>query len=181
MLFSCFVSEPGASSGHGGKKTQKSSSPLRRQREPTWNVQKVYKGRRWKWYKVILITESVRYKWKDSRSTALCDQMEALQSQGVATVHWRRLALCLPQWSNYRTSCYHILPITNVLSRTQRLIFSFYPSIRVWLIRRRALESKTHPIDFFLVYIFTHTLMQLGAQSSMVSALLGALQCSPLQ
>lgn len=50
-------------------------------------------------------------------------------------------------------SCYHILPITNVSGR----IFSLHLSIRVWLIRHLARERDTHPIDFLLVYIFTHT------------------------
>lgn len=172
LLLSLNLEHPGgtvrATGREGGTREQFTSTMAVR---ANMEVHKVYKRKRWNWYKMILTKES---ELKDVQSTALCDQIEALQSQGVDTVHWSRLRLCLPQWSNYRMSCYHILPITNVLSRTHRLIFSFYPSIRVWLIRHLAWESKTHPIDFFLVYIFTHTLMQLGAQSPMVSALLGA-------
>lgn len=96
-------------------------------------------------------------KLKDFQRAALCDRIEAAQSRGADTVHWSRPVLWLPQWSNYHTSCYHILPITNASRLIFRLIFSLYISIRVWLIRHQATESKIHPIDFFLVYIFTHT------------------------
>lgn len=171
--------------GRGGKTTKEqffSTMPLRADIQVH---KQVYKGRRWNWYSVILITEWVlRFfmrELKDFQRTVLCDRIEAAQSQGADAAHWSRPVLWLPQWSNYHMSCYHILSITNVSSRMHGLIFSPCLSIRVWLIRHLARERNTHPIDFFLVYIFTHTLMQLGAHLSMVSAPLGAMQSSPLQ
>lgn len=120
----------------------------------------VHKGRRGNWYSVILIMESLLVfmrKLKDL-PTAPCDRIEAAQSRGAATVHWSRLVLWLPQWSNYCLSCYHILSTTNVSGRMQGLIFSPLP-LHPCVANPSPSQREEHASNWFLpgLHIYTHT------------------------
>ena len=146
----------------GGARQQKSSSCLPCHWEQISRcMNKFTKGRRLG--RVILIKESVWFVllvffYLPKGGPLLCDRIEAARSQGADAVHWGRPgALVYPQWSDYHVSCHHTLATTNVSSRS----YSAPPPLRPCVANpspSRGEKGNTHiPIDFFLVYIFTHT------------------------